>query len=60
MKVAKIFYKGLFVDEVLCDTLDSFDQYFTLTIKESECNHRVVSLIPKDHLIILKEKTDEI
>ena len=60
MKVAKIYYKGLFVDEVVCDTLDLFDGYFAPTIQESECKSRIVSLIPKDHLVILKEETDEI
>jgi hypothetical protein len=55
MKTAKIYYKGLLIEDVLCDSLDSFDGYFALTIKESDCKHKVVSLIPKDHLIILKE-----
>lgn len=56
MKVAKIYYKGVFVDEVNFDGLDPIESdLWALYLTTLDDKKKVVCLVPKDHLIILKE-----
>lgn len=57
MRKADIYFNGQIINTVEFDVINYtiYEKSIALTVKIDESNHKVVALVPYDHLIVIKE-----
>lgn len=57
MRKADIYFNGQIINTVEFDVINYtiYEKSIALTVKIDESNHKVVALVPYDHLIVIKD-----